>query len=71
VVIGEIARVLKAGGRFLGRRHRRGSNHADFDLDALGPALEAAGLRIVDRGEVGQKLVRGLSNLRFIATEAA
>jgi ubiquinone/menaquinone biosynthesis C-methylase UbiE len=80
--IGEIVRVLKAGGRFLavdiggpgGIRHgpfQRMGNHADFDLDALTPALEEAGLRIVDRGEVGQKLVRGLSNLRYILTETA
>lgn len=80
--IGEIVRVLKAGGRFLavdiggtgGIRHgpfQRIGNHADFDLDSLAPALEAAGLRVVDRGEVGQKLVRGLSNLRYILTETA
>jgi SAM-dependent methyltransferase len=73
----EIARVLKPGGRFLavdiggggGMRHGpcvRMGNHADFDLDTLAPALEAAGLLIVDGGEVGRKLVRGLSNLRFI-----
>lgn len=75
--LGEIARVLKAGGRFLavdigatgGKRPGpllRMGKHADFDLEALGPALEAAGLRIVDRGEIGQKFVRGLSNLRFL-----
>ena len=80
--LGEIARVLKAGGRFLavdiggtgGMRHGpflRMGKHADFDLDALAPAMEAAGLRIVDRGEVGQKLVRGLSNLRFILATTA
>jgi ubiquinone/menaquinone biosynthesis C-methylase UbiE len=79
--IEEIARVVKPGGRFLavdiggagGMRHGpflRLGNHADFDLDTLAPALESAGLRIVDRGEVGQKLVRGLSNLRFILAEA-
>lgn len=75
--LGEIARVLKAGGRFLavdigatgGRRpgpFLRMGKHADFDLETLGPALEAAGLRIVDRGEVGQKFVRGVPNLRFL-----
>ena len=80
--IGEITRVLKQGGRFLavdiggtgGMKHGpflRMGNHADFDLDTVAPALEAAGLRIVDRGEVGQKLVRGLSNLRFILAETA
>jgi ubiquinone/menaquinone biosynthesis C-methylase UbiE len=78
--IKEIARVLKAGGRFLavdiggGGEMRHGpflrmGNHAHFDLDQLAPALEAGGLRIVDRGEVGQKLVRGLSNLRFLLAE--
>ena len=78
----ETARVLRAGGRFLavdmgggsvGKGHGpflRMGNHAHFDLDELAPAMEAAGLRIVDRGEVGQKLVRGLSNLRFILAEA-
>ena len=80
--IEEIARVLTPGGRFLavdiggtgGMRHGpflRMGNHAHFDLDTLAPALEAAGLQIVDRGEVGQKLVRGLSNLRFILSGAA
>ncbi len=75
--LGEIARVLKAGGRFLavdigatgGRRpgpFLRMGKHADFDLETLGPALEAAGLRIVDRGGVGQKFVRGVPNLRFL-----
>ena len=80
--IEEIARVLKPGGRFLavdiggagGMRHGpflRMGNHADFDLDTLAPALHAGGLRTVDRGEVGQKLVRGLSNLRFILAATA
>lgn len=80
--LGEIARVLKAGGRFLavdiggpgGMRHGpflRMGKHADFDLDALAPALEAAGLRIVDRGEVGQKFVRGMSGLRFLLAVTA
>ena len=80
--VGEVARVLKAGGRFLavdiggteGKRHGpflRMGNHAAFDLDTVAPAMEAAGLRIVGRGEVGQKLVRGLSNLRFILAETA
>jgi ubiquinone/menaquinone biosynthesis C-methylase UbiE len=80
--IGEIVRVLKAGGRFLavdiggtgGVRHgpfQRVGKHAEFDLDTLAPALEEAGLRIVDRGEVGKKLVLGLSNLRYLLTERA
>ena len=80
--MGEITRVLRRGGRFLavdiggtgGMKHGpflRMGNHADFDLDSLAPALESEGLRIVDRGEVGQKLVRGLSNLRFILAETA
>ena len=81
--LGEIARVLKAGGRFLavdigagGMRHgpflrMRMGNHADFDLEELAPSLEAAGLRIVDRGEVGQKFVRGMPNLRFLLAVAA
>lgn len=80
--LGEIARVLRAGGRFLavdlgataGMRHRpflRIGKHGDFDLETLAPALEAAGLRIVDRGEVGQKFVRGLSNLRFLLAATA
>lgn len=80
--IEEITRVLKPGGRFLavdiggteGKRHGpflRMGNHADFDLDKLAPALESAGLRIVDQGEVGQKFVRGMSNLRFILAETA
>ena len=80
--LGELVRVLRAGGRFLavdigasgGKRHGpflRMGKHADFDLDTLAPALEAAGLRIMERGEVGQKLVRGLSNLRFLLAETA
>lgn len=75
--LGEIARVLKSGGRFLavdigatgGKRpgpFLRMGKHADFDLEALGPALEAAGLGVVDRGDVGQKFVRGIPNLRFL-----
>lgn len=80
--IEEVGRVLKPGGRFLavdiggtaGKRHGpflRIGNHADFDLDTLAPALESAGLRIVEHGEVGQKFVRGMSNLRFILAETA
>ena len=80
--LGEVARVLKAGGRFLavdiggtaGMRHglfMRMGKHADFDLDTLAPALEAAGLRIVDRGEVGQRFVRGMPGLRFLLAETA
>ena len=77
----EIARVLKPGGRFLavdiggghdGKRPSpflRMGNHAHFDIETLAPALEAAGLRVVDRGEVGRKMVLGLSNLRFLLTE--
>ena len=80
--LGEVARVLKAGGRFLavdigdtgGKGHHpflRLGKHGDFDLDAQGPALEAAGLRIVDRGEVGQGFVRGMPSLRFILADTA
>lgn len=80
--LAEVARVLKPGGRFLAvdiggggghrRRHApflRMGNHAHFDIDALAPAFTAAGLRIVDRGEVGRKLVVGLSDLRFVLAE--
>ncbi|MDP1806311.1 MAG: methyltransferase domain-containing protein [Acidimicrobiales bacterium] len=80
--LGEVARVLKAGGRFLavdigdtgGKGHHpflRLGKHGDFDLDAQAPALEAAGLRIVDRGEVGQGFVRGMPSLRFILADTA
>lgn len=77
----EIARVLKPGGRFLavdiGRgpegTARRGllqrmprTMHADFDLDALRPVVEGAGMDLVDQGPVGGDRVLGLSNLRFI-----
>lgn len=79
--MGEIVRVLKPGGRFLavdiGRgpdgKGRRGllermprTAHADFDLDALPPVVEGAGMDIVDRGPVGGDRVLGLSNLRFM-----
>jgi ubiquinone/menaquinone biosynthesis C-methylase UbiE len=79
--LGEIARVLKPGGRFLavdigGKDHGRApspflrlGNHAHFDVEELAPAFQASGLRIVDRGDVGRKLVLGLSNLRFVLTE--
>jgi ubiquinone/menaquinone biosynthesis C-methylase UbiE len=78
----EVVRVLKAGGRFLavdigdtgGKGHHpflRLGKHDDFDLDTRGPALEEAGLRIIDRGEVGQGFVRGMPSLRFILAETA
>lgn len=80
--IHEVARVLKEGGRFLavdiggrpGKGHGpflRMGNHADFDIDKVAPALEGAGLHVVDHGDVGQKFVRGLTNLRFLLAEAA
>jgi ubiquinone/menaquinone biosynthesis C-methylase UbiE len=79
----EIARVLKPGGRFLavdigGGHHAKGhglflrmGNHAHFDIDELAPAMEASGLAIVDRGEVGRKLVIGLSDLRFLLARSS
>jgi ubiquinone/menaquinone biosynthesis C-methylase UbiE len=80
--LGEVVRVLKAGGRFLavdigdtgGKGHHpflRLGRHGDFDLDMRVPALEGAGLRIVDRGDVGQGFVRGMPSLRFILAETA
>ena len=76
--LGEIARVVKPGGRFIAvdigggteskrrGRLRRLPPHADFDLDQLAPALDGAGLQIADRGPVSSHGVVGLSNLRFI-----
>ena len=76
--IGEIARVLRPGGRCLavdlggghgGKRHgrfHRIANHGDFDLDQLTPALEAAGLEVVEGGPLGGPRIVGLPNLRFI-----
>ena len=81
--LAEIVRVLKPGGRFLavdigGANHRRRhapflrmGNHAHFDIDALRPAFAAAGLRVVDGGDVGRKLVVGLSDLRYLLAERA
>ena len=74
--IREIARVLRSGGRYLavdiggGKGHRhclfgRMRKHASFDLDAVTPRLEAAGLRISDRGPVQTPLL-GMSNLRYL-----
>ena len=79
--IGEIARVLKPGGRFLavdigsteGTRHSlffRLRRHTYFDVDELTPALEAAALQIVERGPVTAPGVVGLPNLRFILAVA-
>lgn len=79
---GEIARVLKPGGKFLAvdigggteaTRHslfRRLRRHAHFDVDELTPALEAAALQIVERGPVTAPGVVGLPNLRFILAVA-
>ena len=79
--IGEIARVLKPGGKFLaidigggsGKRHglhlwpRR---HAHFDLDELTPLFDVAAFQIVDQGSVGSPRVVGLPNLRFMLAVA-
>ena len=40
--------------------------HAHFDLDALTPVLDRAGLQVVERGPLRSPRVIGLSNLRFI-----
>ena len=80
--LGEVARVLKAGGRFLavdigdtgGQGHHpflRLGKHGDFDLDTRVPALEGAGLRVVDCGDVGQGFVRGMPSLRYILSAPA
>jgi ubiquinone/menaquinone biosynthesis C-methylase UbiE len=80
--IGEIARVLKPGGHFLAVDIGGGAagtrqtlflplrRHADFDVDELTPALEAAALQIVERGRVDGPKVVGLPNLRFILAVA-
>jgi ubiquinone/menaquinone biosynthesis C-methylase UbiE len=81
--IGEIARVLRPGGKFLavdigGRTEETRPNlffrlrrHAHFDVDELTPALEAAALQIVERGPVAPPDVVGLPNLRFLLAVAS
>jgi ubiquinone/menaquinone biosynthesis C-methylase UbiE len=62
--IEEVRRVLKPGGRFIavdfggdaGHRHNwigRQPNHAHFDLGQVIPALNEAGLRVVESGPAG------------------
>jgi ubiquinone/menaquinone biosynthesis C-methylase UbiE len=79
----EIARVLKPGGRFFaldvgggapGRRHgflHRLNRHGEFDLEAVTPLLEAAGLRVVERGPLGDAGLVGLRSLRFVLAVAS
>jgi ubiquinone/menaquinone biosynthesis C-methylase UbiE len=75
--LAEITRVLKPGGRFLAvdiggeTRSRPGlffrlRRHAGFDLLKLVPALESAGLTVLEEGPVGGPRLFGLSGLRFI-----
>ncbi len=82
--IGEIARVLKPGGRFLavdtggggdagGKHHslfHLVRRHAHFDLDELVPVLEGPGLGIVEQGSVPSTGTVGLPPLRFILAAA-
>lgn len=73
--LAEIARVLDPGGRLLavdmggGARHHRfrlgAARHASFDLEALAPEVEAAGLRVCERGPVAVRVL-GLPDLRFL-----
>ena len=79
----EIARVLKARGRFLavdmggakrGKPHalpHRLRRHANFDLDELAPVFGQVDLDVIDRGRVGSPANLGLSNLRFILASAS
>lgn len=81
--IGEIARVLKPGGKLLAvdidsgtrGRHRslfhRVRRHADFGLDQLAPALDAARLDVLERGSVGSPDIAGLPDLGFMLAVAA
>ena len=80
--VGEIARVLKPGGKFLavdiggrteGSRHSlflRLRRHPHFDVDEMTPELEGAALQIVERGPVTEPGVVGLPDLRFILAAA-
>ena len=78
--LGEIARVLKAGGRFLavdfgaggkGHRHLLGRRrHAEFDVEEVVPLFEQAGLHVVEKGPVPSPAVLGLSNLHFLLAVA-
>lgn len=78
----EIGRVLKPGGRFLavdlggeGKRHgflhRRVGKHADFDLDAVSPVLEGAGLTVVEGGPLRGPRVIGMRDLRYALARRA
>ena len=68
--LAEICRVLKPEGRFVafdfapqGRRHawfRARHPHSTFNLNAMTPQLEAAGLAVRERGEAGFARVRYL-----------